>query len=299
VAVTGSTGLIGTAVVAGLRAGGDDVVRLVRGPAAGEDTIAWDPRAPGGGLAPAALDGVDGVVHLAGAPVAGRRWNAAYKAEIRDSRVRGTQGLVSALTAMADPPQVLVSGSAVGWYGDTGGREVDESAPNGAGFLAGLVRDWEAAAQPAAAAGIRLVTLRAGLVLSPAGGVLGRMLPLFRLGLGGRLGPGTQVMSWVALTDAVAVVRFLLGRSDIAGPVNMTAPEPVTNAEFTTALAAALHRPAVMTVPAPVLRMAVGEVSSDLLASARVLPARLTMAAFRYEHPDLPGALAAELAART
>lgn len=295
VAITGSTGLIGTALVAGLRAEGHDVVRLVRGAAAGGDTIAWDPRAPGGGLAPGALDGVAGVVHLAGAPVDGRRWTAAYKAEIRDSRVQGTQGLVSALTAMAQPPSVLVSGSAIGWYGDTGGREVDESSPHGSGFLAELVRDWEAAAQPAAAAGVRVVTLRTGIVLSPAGGVLARLVPLFRLGLGGRLGRGTQFMSWVALSDVVAAVRFLLSRSDVAGPVNMTAPHPVTNTEFTAALAAAVHRPAVLAVPAVALRVAAGEISADLLASARVLPARLAAAGFRHGHPDLPGALATEL----
>jgi uncharacterized protein (TIGR01777 family) len=295
IAVTGSSGLIGTALVAGLRADGHQVTRLVRGGPAGDDTITWDPRADGGGLDPRSLDGVAAVVHLAGAGVADRRWTESYKAEIRDSRVHGTTALVSALTAMATPPGVLLCGSAVGWYGDVAGREVDESSPAGTGFLAGVVRDWEAAAAPAGQAGIRVVTMRTGLVLSPRGGVLARLLPLFRLGLGGRLGPGTQVISWIALSELVAVMRFMLSREDIAGPVNATTPNPVTNREFTSVLAATVHRPAVLTVPVPVLRTAIGGASVELLSSARVLPGRLLAAGYRYEHPSLAGALAAEL----
>jgi uncharacterized protein (TIGR01777 family) len=295
IAVTGSSGLIGTALAAGLRADGHQVIRLVRAAPSGGDTIAWDPQASGPGLDPRALDGVAAVVHLAGAGVADRRWTDSYKAQIRNSRVNGTTALVSALTAMSAPPGVLLCGSAIGWYGDAGGREVDESSPPGTGFLASVVRDWEAATGPAAQAGIRVVTTRTGLVLSRRGGVLAKLLPLFRAGAGARLGPGTQVMSWIGLTELVAVLRFLLTRDDIAGPVNATTPNPVTNREFTAALAAAVHRPAVLAVPVPVLRAVIGGASSDLLSSARVLPRRLLSAGYAYQHPDLAGALAAEL----
>jgi uncharacterized protein (TIGR01777 family) len=297
IAVTGSSGLIGSALVPALRADGHQVTRLVRNAQAAADTIAWDPRAAGGGLDPRSLDGVRAVVHLAGAGVADRRWTESYKAEVRDSRVQGTTALVSALTEMATPPGVLLSASAIGWYGDAGGREVDESSPSGTGFLAALVRDWEAAAGAAGRVGIRVVTMRNGLVLSPRGGLLARLLPLFRLGLGARLGPGTQVMSWIALSELVAVIRFLLGRDDMSGPVNATTPNPVTNRELTAALAAAVHRPAVLAVPVPVLRAVIGGASGDLLSSARVLPAKLLAAGYEYQHPRLPGALAAELAA--
>jgi uncharacterized protein (TIGR01777 family) len=295
IAVTGSSGLIGTALVAALRADGHQVIRLVRDAPTGADTVAWDPRSDRGGLDPRSLDGVAAVVHLAGAGIADRRWSESYQAEIRGSRVQGTKALVSALTAMATPPGVLLSGSAIGWYGDAGGREVDESSPPGTGFFAELVRDWEAAAGAAGQAGIRVVTMRSGLVLSPRGGVLARLLPLFRLGLGARLGPGTQVMSWVALSELVAIMRFLLARDDISGPVNATTPHPVTNREFTAALAAALHRPAVLAVPVPVLQVVLGGASSELLSSARVLPRRLLAAGYRFRHPGLAGALAAEL----
>jgi uncharacterized protein (TIGR01777 family) len=295
VAVTGSSGLIGTALVAALRADGHQVLRLVRGGPAGQDAIVWDPRGEQGGLAPGALDGVAAVVHLAGAGVADKRWTPAYQAEIRGSRVEGTRGLVRALAAMPAPPGVLLAGSAIGWYGDTGGREVTEASPAGRGFLPEVVRDWEAAAGEAAAAGIRVITLRSGVVLSPRGGILGRLLPLFRLGLGGRIGSGRQVMSWIGLSEWMAAARFLMGRDDIAGPVNLTTPNPVTNAEFTAALAAAVHRPAMMIVPVPALKLAVGGVSSDILSSARVLPQRLLAGGYRFQHPGIAGALAAEL----
>ncbi len=295
IAVTGSSGLIGTALVAALRADGHQVIRLVRDAPVGGDTVAWDPRATDGGLDPRALDGVTAVVHLAGAGVADRRWTDSYKAQIAGSRVQGTTALVSALRAMASPPAVLLSGSAIGWYGDTGGREVDESSPAGTGFLADVVRDWEAAATAAGDSGIRVVTMRTGLVLSRGGGVLARLLPLFRLGLGARLGPGTQVLSWVALSELVAIMRFLLARDDMSGPVNATTPNPVTNREFTAALAAAVHRPAVLSVPVPVLQTVIGGASSELLSSARVLPRRLQAAGYQYQHPGIAGALAAEL----
>ncbi len=295
VAVTGASGLIGSALVTTLRQGGDQVVTLVRRTPAAVDEIAWDPRADRGGVPPAALAGVGAVVHLAGAGVADHRWTDAYKAEIRASRVAGTHALASLLAAMDEPPAVLLSGSAIGWYGDTGGREVDESAPAGRGFLAGVVRDWEAAADPAREAGLRVACLRSGIVISRHGGVLARMLPPFRLGLGARLGPGTQFMSWVTLADWITAARFLIGQPDLSGPVNISTPNPVTNAAFTAALAGVLHRPARLAIPSAVLSAALGGVTSDLLSSARVRPTRLLGAGFTFSYPDMAGALAAEL----
>jgi uncharacterized protein (TIGR01777 family) len=267
----------------------------VRRTPASATEVAWDPLTPRGSLAPGALDGTDAVVHLAGAGVADHRWTDSYKEEIRSSRVQGTQGLSEYLAAMDQPPAVLLSGSAIGWYGDTGGREVDESAPAGASFLAGVVRDWETAAGPARQAGIRVATLRTGIVISRHGGVLARLLLPFRLGLGARLGPGTQYMSWIALADWIGAARFLLGRQDISGPVNLTSPNPDTNAAFTAALADALHRPALLSIPSPVLSVALGGVTSDLMTSARVLPRVLSEAGYEFTHPGLAGALAAEL----
>jgi uncharacterized protein (TIGR01777 family) len=202
---------------------------------------------------------------------------------------------VAALTAMDRPPVTLLSGSAIGWYSDTGGREVDESAPAGPGFLADLVKDWEAAAEPARGAGIRVVTLRTGIVLARRGGMLARLAPMFRLGLGARIGPGTQYISWIALTDHIRALRYLLGNPAIEGPVNVTAPNPVTNNDFTAALAKALGRPALLRAPASVLRAALGELSTDLLASARVIPRALVAAGFAFEHGHIADALAAEL----
>ena len=295
IAVTGSSGLIGTALVAGLRASGHRVVRLVRRTPAGTDEIAWDPLAPTGGLAPGGLDGLDAAINLAGANVGSRRWTAAYKEEIRASRVRGTQALVRALGTASTPPAVLLSASAIGFYGDTGGREVDESSPAGTGFLPGVVTEWEAAARRAEESGIRVVTMRSGLVMSRRGGVLARLLPPFRLGLGARLGSGSQVMSWITLADYSAIVDLLLAHPEISGPVNLTTPHPVTNAEFTAALAAAVHRPGLLFLPGQALKLALGEVTSDLLSSARVMPRRLEAAGYQFRLPLLPGALAAEL----
>jgi uncharacterized protein len=294
VAVTGASGLLGSALTASLRADGDQVVTMVRRTPASASEIAWDPLSRLGGLEPGALDGTDAVVHLAGAGVADHRWTESYKEEIRSSRVQGTRGLTEFLAAMDQPPAALLSGSAVGWYGDTAGREVDESAPAGSGFLAGVVREWEAAAEPARQAGIRVATLRTGIVISRHGGVLAKLLPPFRLGLGAKLGSGTQYMSWVSLDDWIRAARFLVDHQ-ISGPVNLTAPKAETNAAFTTALAGALHRPALLSIPSPVLSMALGGVTSDLMTSARVLPRVLREAGFEFTHPDLAGALAAEL----
>ena len=295
VAVTGASGLIGSALTASLRESGDQVVTLVRRTPASASEIAWDPLTPMGSLPPGALDGTDAVVHLAGAGIADHRWTDAYKEEIRSSRVQGTGALSGFLAAMDQPPAVLLSGSAIGWYGDTGRREVDESAPAGASFLAGVVRDWEAAADPARQAGIRVATLRTGIVISRHGGVLARLLLPFRLGLGARLGSGTQYMSWVSLADWIGAARFLLDRQEISGPVNLTAPNPATNAAFTAALAGALHRPALLSIPSPVLSVALGEVTSDLMTSARVMPRVLGEAGFRFTQADLGATLAAEL----
>ncbi len=295
IAVTGSSGLIGSAFADAVRQDGDEVIRLVRRPARAADEISWDPAAARGGIDPAALAGLDAVLNLAGAPIAASRWTPGRKAELRASRIEATAGLVAALTAADRPPATLLSGSAIGWYSDTGGREVAESAPAGAGFLAELVRDWEAAAEPARAAGIRVVTLRTGIVLARQGGMLARLAPLFRLGLGARIGPGTQYISWIALTDHIRALRYLLGNPALDGPVNLTAPNPVTNNDFTAALAKALGRPALLRAPTPVLRAALGELSSDLLASARVIPRALVTAGFTFEYAHIAAALAAEL----
>jgi uncharacterized protein len=306
VAVTGSSGLIGTALVAALRADGHQVIRLVRRPPRSADEERWDPRAADAGISPASaaapgqLAGLDACVHLAGAGVASRRWTRRYKAEIRASRVLGTRALAGALVKLGSPPATLVAASAIGWYGDTGGHEVDETAPAGNSFLSRLVKDWEAAAEPAAEAGIRVVNLRSGLVLTQAGGLLARLLPLARLGLCPRFSTGAQDMSWISLPDEVGAIRFLLDRKDVSGPVNLTAPQPATNSAFTAALAAALgHRDRPwLRVPAPALRVALGEASVELLTGSRVVPRRLAQAGYEFRHPALPEALAAELAPR-
>jgi uncharacterized protein len=302
VAVTGSSGLIGTALVASLRSDGHQVIRLVRRAPRSDDEVRWDPRAADAGLASdhGALEGIGACVHLAGAGVASRRWTSSYKAEIRASRVLGTSALAGALARLGSPPATLVAASAIGWYGETGGREVDETDPAGTSFLARLVRDWEAAADPAAEAGIRVVHPRSGLVLTPAGGLLARLLPLARLGLCPRFAAGTQAMSWISLSDEIAAIRFLLDREDITGPVNLTAPEPVTNAAFTGALDAAVGRRDLpwLRIPGPMLRLGLGEASVELLSSTRVMPKRLLAAGYQFRYPGLPEALAAELAAR-
>ena len=303
VAITGSSGLIGTALAVSLRSDGHQVIKLVRRPVRSADEVRWDPRAADAGFSPSSpgeLDGLGACVHLAGAGVADHRWTARYKAEIRASRVLGTRTLATALTKLGSPPQTLVSGSAIGWYGDTGGTGVDETAAAGKAFLSRVVHDWEAAAEPASDAGIRVVHPRTGLVLTSAGGILPRLLPLARFGVCPRFGSGQQVMSWISLADEIAAIRFLLDRRDISGPVNLTAPAPATNAEFTAALATAVGRRDLpwLRVPALALRLALGEAAVELLNSARVIPGRLTEAGYEFRHPTLPEALAAELAPR-
>ena len=299
VAITGSTGLIGTALAQDLGASGTDVIRLIRREPASDQELRWDPTSPDAGLSPNALDGIDAVVHLSGAPVASGRWTTARKQELRASRIDSTSAIIRAMLAAPKPPPVLIAGSAIGWYGDTGNKAVDETAPNGSGFLAMLVRDWEAATAPASAAGVRVANLRSGIVLSSRGGMLPRLLLPFRLGLGAEFGDGRQYISWITLADHIRAVRFLLDRSDLSGPVNLTSPEPATNGELTRALAANLHRPAMLTVPAAVLRLALGEVSTELLGSCRALPARLEEAGFAFRYPAIGPALEAAAADKT
>jgi uncharacterized protein len=290
IAVSGSTGLIGTALADSLRADGHDVVRLVRREPGGPDEVRWDPY---GEVDTGPLEGLDAVVHLAGAGIGDRRWTESYKQRVRNSRIVGTRTLADALAELRRPPRVMVSGSAIGYYGDTDDQDVDESSPMGSGFLAELSRDWEAAAEPAAAAGIRVVQPRTGIVLAREGGLLGRTLPIFRLGLGGRLGSGRQWISWISLPDQVAALRLLIDRDGVTGPVNLTAPAPVTNADFTRAVGRALHRPARFVVPAFALRAALGGFADEgPLISQRVLPRRLTELGFRFQHAGLDSALA-------
>jgi len=295
VAITGSSGLIGRALTASLQADDHEVVRLVRRPVRAAGEVRWDPRAADAGNPQ--LDGADAVVHLAGAGVGSRRWTASYKAEIRASRVLATQALATAMTRADPVPKTLVSGSAIGWYGGTGDRTVTEDDPAGDGFLARVVHDWEAAADPARAAGIRTAHTRSGLVLSPRGGVLARLALPARLGLLPRFGDGSQVMSWISLTDEVRAIRFLLDTETASGSFNLTAPNPVTNGELTATLHAAFRRPDLpwLRVPAPVLRLALGEMSSELLTSASVTPKRLRQAGFEFRYPTLAAALQAEL----
>ncbi len=294
VAVTGSSGLIGSALVRALRAEGHEVLRLVRRePRPGRGEVGWDPREER--IDAAALSGVDAVVHLAGASV-GERWTDERKRRIRESRVQGTSLLSRSLADLPEPPRVLVSVSAIGYYGDRGDEPLSEESDRGGGFLSGVAVEWEAAAEPAARAGVRVVTPRLGVVLSPDGGALQRMLPVFRLGLGGRLGDGGQWMSWVSLPDVIRAFSFLIGTPEVKGPVNVVAPEPVTNAEFTRTLGHALGRPTPLFVPKTALRLAFGEMADEtLLASQRVVPARLVGAGFHFRHPHLEGALRAVL----
>ncbi len=283
VLISGSTGLIGSALARSLEADGHAVIRLARTGRGANLFDATDPPA------------CDAVVHLAGEPVAGR-WTAARKAAIRDSRVGGTRSLCGVLLRSDLRPHVLASASAVGFYGDRGDAILTEASPAGHGFLAEVAGEWEAAVRPAVEAGIRAVQLRFGVVLSKAGGALAAMLTPFRMGMGGRVGSGRQYVSWISLDDAVRAVRFVLDTGSLSGPVNVTAPNPVTNADFARALARRLGRPSVVPVPAFAVRALLGEAADELLlASARVMPARLLEAGFSFRHATLETALAAAL----
>jgi uncharacterized protein (TIGR01777 family) len=294
VAITGASGLIGTALVPHLRSVGHDVQRLVRRPAAAPDEISWDPKA--GTVDLDALQGVDGVVHLAGAGVGDHRWTDDYKREILDSRVDGTHTIVQAMIALDPKPRVLVSASAIGWYGDTGDREVDESTPAGTGFLADVVRAWEAAASPAADHGIRVVHPRTGLVVSGDGGAWARMFPLFKFGLGGKLGNGSQYWSWISLRDEVCALQFLLEQDHLNGPVNLTGPTPLTNAQITSVMGSVLGRPTILPAPAFALKAVLGEFSTEVLGSSRVMPRVLEQSGFVFQDPTAEDAIRTALA---
>ncbi|MFE7120561.1 TIGR01777 family oxidoreductase [Streptomyces sp. NPDC057654] len=296
IAITGSTGLIGTALVRSLEADGHHVVRLVRRAPRSADEVEWDPkrqRVDADGLA-----GCAAVVHLAGAGIGDHRWTDAYKKELRDSRVLGTAAVAEALASLDEPPRTLVSGSAIGFYGDTGDREIDEDQPPGDGFLADLCQEWEDAAGAAVEAGVRTVYARTGLVVSRAGGAWARLFPLFRYGLGGRLGDGRQYWSFIALHDHVAALRHILDTETLHGPVNLTAPTPVTNREVTEAMGRVMRRPTLFPAPAPALRIALGEFASDVLSSQRALPRKLLDSGFTYAFPRIEDAVRAALTER-
>jgi uncharacterized protein len=290
IAITGSSGLIGSALVSALRADGHTVLRLVRRAPTGADEVRWDPAARS--LDPAALAGVDAVVNLAGVGIGDRRWTAERKRVVLASRVDATETVSAAIAAAEPRPRVLLSASAIGWYGDTGDTPVDESAPAGRDFLAEICRRWEAATAAAEQAGVRVGHLRSGLVCGK-GGLLGRLLPLARLGLGAPLGSGRQWWSWISLADEVGAIRHVLGTDGIAGPVNLTGPRPLTNRDFTKALGRVVHRP-VLPVPVPrvALRVAVGEFADvGIVAGQRVLPRVLQETGYAFRHETAEQAL--------
>ena len=292
IVVSGSTGLIGSALIDALRGRRRDheIVPLVRRPVSpGEYAIAWDPER--GAIDRAGLEGADAVIHLAGENVFGR-WSAAKKQRIYDSRVKGTRLVSDALAGLHRPPATLLAASAIGYYGDRGDEPVTEASTPGADFLAHVARDWEAATAAATRAGIRVVNMRMGVVLTTTGGALTKMLPAFRLGLGGPVGSGNQYLSWIALADVLNAIPHLLEKADLVGPVNMTAPVPVTNRAFARTLGKVLGRPAVVTVPAFALRIAFGTDGAAMVQSGqRVLPARLLASGFNFGSPDVEHAL--------
>ena len=292
IAITGSNGLIGTALADALHARGDRVIPVLRGEGLG---VRWDPET--GAIDADCLDGVDAVVHLAGEGIGEKRWTPDQKLRIRDSRVRGTDLLTQTLAGLAQPPAVLVSGSAIGWYGNRGEEELTETSASGDrdAFLVDVCVEWEGATAPAEAAGIRTVHLRTGIVLSKQGGALHRMLTPFKIGLGGRIGRGSQYMSWISLADEVGAIIHAIDTPGLAGALNATAPMPVTNIEFTKALGAALHRPTAVPTPLAPLKLVFGKelVQTLLVDGQRVLPAALQASGFEFAHPTIEAALAA------
>lgn len=286
IAVTGSSGLIGTALVGHLKSEGYTVQRLVRRASHAPDEISWDPK--NGTVDLEALAGVDAVIHLAGAGVGDKRWTKKYKSEILNSRLLGTTAIANAVAHVK--PKVFISASAMGWYGETGNRAVTEKDRAGDDFLAAVCHEWENAAD--LAGDVRTVKLRMGLILDPTGGALGKMLPPFRFGIGGRLGSGKQWWSWITLHDVIRAIIFAL-ENPISGPINLTAPNPVTNQEFTSALARALHRPALFPVPSLALKLAFGGFSSEMLGSKKIVPEVLTNAGFTFNYPHIGAALSA------
>ena len=284
IAISGSSGLIGTALVGHLKSEGHTVQRLVRRAPVAADEVQWDPKS--GFVDLSALAGVDAIIHLAGVGVGDKRWTKRYKSEILNSRLLGTTTIAKAVAELK--PQVFISASAIGWYGESGNRAVVETDRVGDDFLAAVCREWESAAD--LAADVRTVKIRTGLVLDPTGGALGKMLPLFRLGFGGKLGSGKQWWSWITLHDQIRAIVFAL-ENPISGPVNVTSPNPVTNQEFTSALARALHRPALFPAPAIALKIALGGFSSEVLGSKKVIPHVLQEAGFTWDYPHITEAL--------
>lgn len=294
VAIAGSSGLIGKALTADLTQDGHQVLRLVRRPPTSAHELRWDPAA--GILDRGALAGVTAIVNLAGAGVGDKRWSDKYKAEIRESRVMSTRTIARAAAEMQVKPSVVVSASAIGFYGDRGDEHLTESSSKGTGFLSGVCADWEGAADPARDAGIRVVHPRTGLVVSKAGGAWEKLFKIFKLGIGGRLGSGNQYWSFISLQDEVNALRFLIENQAISGPVNLTAPHPVTNREAIRDLARVLRRPAIMAVPSFALRTVLGEFSIEILGSARVVPEVLQCSGFKWQDPTMTEALEAALA---
>jgi uncharacterized protein (TIGR01777 family) len=288
VLIAGASGFLGTKLVRDLTTGGHEVRRLVRRPPRGADETRWDPAR--GQLDASTVESADAVINLSGANI-NRRWTEAYKRKLVDSRVSATTTLATAIAGADRKPAVLVSASGVHAYGDPGDRPVDEQSPRGTGFLADLCRKWEAATAPAEEAGVRVAHIRTGFPLDRDGGFLKPLLLLFRLGGGGKLASGQQYMAWISLPDWIGAVRFLLDREDIAGPVNLTSPQPVTNAEFTRALGRQVHRPTLVPVPRFALRTVLGELGDEALANQRVLPGVLIKAGYEFRYPDLASAL--------
>lgn len=286
IAITGSSGLIGSALVGHLKSEGHTVQRLVRRDPVSSDEIKWDPKT--GYVDIEALRGVDAVIHLAGVGVGDKRWSKKYRAEILNSRLLGTTAIANAVAEIK--PSVFISASAIGWYGESGNRGVIESDSSGDDFLAAVCREWEAAADLAGTS-VRTVKIRTGLVLDPTGGALGKMLPLFRIGLGGKLGSGKQWWSWITLHDHIRAIDFILSHKEIEGPVNLTSPNPVTNQEFTSALARAMKRPALFPAPAIALKLTLGGFSSEILGSKKVIPQKLSEAGFTWDYPHVSSAL--------
>ena len=288
--VSGSTGLIGSSLVRSLEGAGHDVRRLLRPQSrTSANGITWDPAA--GSLDAREVEGFDAVVHLSGENIANRRWSAAQMARIRDSRIDSTTLLAETLAGLDAPPSVLACASAGGFYGDRGDALLNEDAAPGTGFMATATKEWEDATGPAASAGIRVVNLRIGVVLTAAGGMLSRVLPIFKLGLGGRLGSGTQYMSWLTRSDVTSATVWTLEHENLSGPVNVNSPNPVTNSEFTRALGRSLRRPAVFVVPGFALRIMQGDLSEVVTSSARMDSARLRESGFEFQHPEIDGAL--------
>ena len=287
VVIAGSSGLIGTALVEDLRLAGHEVLRLVRREPKAASEVKWNPNT--GEIDLTALTGVEVIINLAGAGVGDHRWTDKYKAEILNSRVNATNTIVKAVVELK--PKVLINASAIGFYGETGDLEVDETSNSGTGFLVDVVKAWEAATEPAKTAGVRVVNIRTGLVVSGKGGAWARLLPIFKAGLGGQLGSGKQYWSFISLRDEINAIKFVMENNQISGPVNLTAPNPVTNREVTKAMSKVLRRPALLPVPAFALKLVLGEFSQEVLGSARVLPKALQSAGFSFQDPDIVSAI--------